>query len=168
MRLKIQAALALLLALSMLGCSAAVSQAPAAGDFSGVVVAVLDGDTVDVMRDGRAERIRLNEIDAPEKAQAFGQKAKQFTSQLAFNQTVTVRVATRDRYNRTVGEIILPDGRSLNRELVRAGFAWHYKKYSSDASLAQLEREARAARLGLWADPSPQAPWDFRREEKSR
>lgn len=131
--------------------------------FSGEVVAVLDGDTLDVMRDDRSERIRLHNVDAPEKAQAFGQRAKQFAADLVYGKTVTVCIADHDRYGRTVGDVILPDGRALNRELVASGFAWWYRRYSNDASFEQLETSARAAHRGLWADDAPKPPWDFRR-----
>ncbi len=118
------------------------------------VVGVSDGDTITVLRKGKGERIRLHGIDCPEKRQAFGNRAKQFTSKLVFGTTVTVQVVDRDRYGRTVAEVLLPDGRSLNRELVRAGFAWWYWRYTpDDETLAQLEREARGAKRGLWADP---------------
>ena len=122
----------------------------------------MDGDTIEVMHLGEAERIRLNGIDCPEKAQAFGQRAKQFTSDLAFGKVVTVKVMGHDRYGRTVGEVALPDGRNLNRELVKVGLAWWYQRYSNDATLGQLESEARATKRGLWSDPQPIPPWKFR------
>jgi endonuclease YncB( thermonuclease family) len=73
-----------------------------------------------------------------------------------------VRATGRDRNGRLLGEVVLPDGRSLNQELVRAGYAWWFRKYSRDGRLARLEEEARADRRGLWADQAPEAPWDFR------
>jgi endonuclease YncB( thermonuclease family) len=76
-------------------------------------------------------------------------------------------VSGHDRYLRTLGEVILPDGRSLNQELVRAGFAWWFRKYSRDLRLAHLEEEAREGRRGLWADPSPEAPWTYRSHHAS-
>ena len=102
---------------------AAVAATLLAEDFTGRVVAITDGDTIRVMHDGAAERIRLWGIECPESKQAFGTRAKQFTGELAFGQTVTVKVRDIDRYKRTVAGIILPDGRNLNREIVRAGFA---------------------------------------------
>ncbi len=119
-----------------------------AADFTGRVVGVSDGDTITVLHDGKGERIRLHGIDCPEKRQAFGNRAKQFTSKLVFGETVTVEVVDRDRYGRTVAEVLLPDGRSLNRELVRAGFAWMYRRYTNDQSLSDLEEEARVAGVG--------------------
>ena len=130
--------------------------------FTGKVVKISDGDTIQVMHQGKAEKIRLAGIDCPESKQPFGQAAKKFVLEIAAQKTVTVYVETTDRYGRTVGEVILPDGRSLNRELVRAGYAWWYRKYSSDATLGLLESEAQAARHGLWADSSPVPPWDWR------
>jgi endonuclease YncB( thermonuclease family) len=95
-----------------------------AADFSGKVVRISDGDTIRVMHNGVAERIRLWGIDSPESKQAFGTRAKQFTGDLAFGKIVAVHVRDVDHYGRTVAEIILQDGRNLNREIVRAGFAW--------------------------------------------
>lgn len=142
-------------------------QVASAASFSGQVVGISDGDTISVMHNGKAEKIRLNGIDCPESHQDFGQRAKQFTSDLAYNKTVTVEVSDHDKYGRTVGDVILPDGQNLNRELVSAGFAWWYKQYSHDQGLGELEAEARAAKRGLWQDPAPIAPWDFRRGKKT-
>ena len=114
------------------------------------------------MHNGKGERIRLHGIDCPEKRQAFGKRAKQLTSNLVFGKTVTVQVVDHDRYGRTVGVVLLPDGRSLNHELVRAGLAWMYRRYTNDRSLSDLEEEARVARRGLWADPHAVPPWEWR------
>lgn len=95
-----------------------------AADFTGKVVGVSDGDTTTVLHNGRGEHIRLHGIDYPDNHQTFGRKAKQFTSTLVFGKSVTVQAVHRDRYGRTVGEVFLEDGRSLNRELVKAGLAW--------------------------------------------
>jgi micrococcal nuclease len=85
-----------------------------------------------------------------------------------FSRIVTVREKGRDRFGRTLAEIALPDGRILNRELVANGFAWHYKRYSSDLGLARLEETARAQKRGLWVDAHPVAPWEFRRLETQK
>jgi endonuclease YncB( thermonuclease family) len=135
-----------------------------AQDFIGKVVGITDGDTIRVMHDGAAEKIRLWGIDCPESKQAFGTRAKQFTGDLAFGKVVNVRVRDTDRYHRTVAEIILPDGRNLNQELVRAGLAWWYQRYARHETILQdLEREARQARRGLWADKDPIPPWEWRK-----
>jgi micrococcal nuclease len=146
----------------------ALTVGPARADeFSGRVVGVTDGDTISVLRDQRAVTIRLEGIDAPEKSQAFGQRARQFAAAQAFGQTVTVHVSGRDRYGRLLADVILPDGRSLNQELVRAGYAWWFRKYSHDMRLARLEAEAREEHRGLWADPAPEAPWNYRSRRAS-
>ena len=136
--------------------------------FTGRVIGVTDGDTLTVLRAGRREVIRLNGIDAPEKGQAYGDRAKQFTAGLAFGQVVQVVVRDHDRYGRTVADVVLADGRSLSHEVVRAGYAWWFRRYSSDPRLAALEAEAQAARAGLWADRLPVPPWEWRRTMKAR
>ncbi len=137
-------------------------------DFSGEVVGVIDGDTIDVMHDGRSERIRLHGIDAPEKSQAFGKASKRAASGLAFGEDVTVQEHGRDRYGRTLGEVILPDDRSLNQEMVRSGHAWQYRKYSNDPTLERLERSARHSNRGLWQDGSAEPPWEYRKAKKTK
>lgn len=126
------------------------------------MIEIIDGDTIEVLENNRPIRIRLAEIDCPESRQDFGQQAKTFTSELAFDKDVKVLVKDIDRYGRTVAEIILPDGRSLNRELVSAGLAWWYQRYSSDQSIGQLQSQAKSAKLGLWSSDNPTPPWDFR------
>ena len=134
--------------------------------FTGKVVGVSDGDTLKVMHEGRAEKVRLADIDCPEKAQPYGQKAKQFASDLAFAQVVTVIVHGLDRYGRSIGEVTLADGRLLNRELVKAGLAWWYRRYSKDTSYEALESEAKADKRGLWRDSDPTPPWEWRRTKR--
>ncbi|MDR4470345.1 MAG: thermonuclease family protein [Nitrospira sp.] len=91
------------------------------------MIRILEDDTIEVLHNGKAERIHLNGIDCPEKQQAFGQKAKQFTSTLVFGKTVMVIPRDTDRYKRIVGDVFLPDGVNLSYELVRAGLAWWYR-----------------------------------------
>ncbi len=138
-----------------------------AEQFDGKCVRVLDGDTIEVLHDGRPERVRLNGIDCPEKSQAFGMRAKQFTADLVWGQNVTVSSSKTDRYGRTIGEVLLPDGRDVNAELVRSGYAWWYRKYSSDQHLGELERSARSERLGIWSGADPVPPWEFRHNKRS-
>lgn len=135
-----------------------------AQDFTGKVVGVSDGDTISVMHKGKAEKVRLNGIDCPESKQAFGQRAKQFTSALCLGDEVTVKGFGKDKYGRTIADVVLGDGRVLNQELLKAGFAWWYREYSKDKALAKLEREARAAKRGLWHDTASLAPWEYRRQ----
>lgn len=129
--------------------------------FLGPLVRVIDGDTVEVLREGRAERVRLVEIDAPERNQPYGRQAKAYVLRYV-GQEVRVEEAGRDRYGRVLGEVFLPGGESLNRRLVRDGMAWWYRRYSTDASLGALEAEARRWQRGLWRDPAPVPPWEFR------
>lgn len=138
----------------------------ASSSFTGKVVKITDGDTIQVMHNSVAEKIRLDGIDCPESSQAYGNKAKEFTKDFVASRVVTVEVKTKDKYGRTVGEVFRSDGMSLNQELVRAGYAWHYKKYSNDPILAELEEIAKFTNAGLWADPNPTAPWDWRKSKK--
>ncbi len=137
-----------------------------AHQFSGKVVAVADGDTISVMHDGKAEHVRLNGIDCPEKDQAFGDQAAKFTIGLVFGKEVTVRSFGPDKYGRTIGDVSLLDSTQVNRELVKAGLAWWYRKYSHDQTLAMFESEAQADKWGLWGDVNPMPPWEWRKLKK--
>ncbi len=137
-----------------------------AAEFTAKVIGVSDGDTITVLHDNRPEKLRLAEIDCPEKKQAFGNVAKQCTSRLAFGKMVEVNVTGHDRYDRSIAEVHLPDGGNLNRELVAQGLAWCYRKYSRNADLLALEAEAKSNHRGLWAAPDPIPPWEFRHPKK--
>jgi micrococcal nuclease len=132
------------------------------------LIAIADGDTLTVLHDKTPVKIRLQGIDAPEKAQPFGEKAKQFTSSLVFGKEVRVEVVTRDRYGRTVGRVYTVNPPAcLEDELVKAGLAWWYKQYApKDKKLGDLEADAKRAKRGLWADPSPTPPWEWRHGKK--
>ncbi len=135
--------------------------------FKGKVIGIKDGDTFEVLYDSIPERVRLAEIDCPEKSQAFGKNARQYASDLCFGKTVTVASdGKRDRYGRVVGTITTNEGINVNEELVKAGFAWHYKQYSKSKTLDGIEAQARDKKLGLWADKNPQAPWEWRKERR--
>jgi endonuclease YncB( thermonuclease family) len=141
--------------------------------------------TITVPRDKIQVRISLYGIDTPEKAQPFGPKAKQFTAKLVFGKHVRVEVVTPDHFGRTVAKVSYPSKmhrnpldrskahqvvtvyRSLQESLVQAGLAWWYQRYArNDTRLAELEREARRTKRGLWADAHPVPPWDWRRGER--
>ena len=127
--------------------------------FTGRVVGISDGDTLTLLRDRTEVKIHLHGIDCPETGQDFGSGAKAFTSEVAFGKVVTIQPAGRDRYGRTVAEVVLSAGRSLNRELVRSGLAWWYRKYAPrDSTLERLEHEAKEAKLGRWFQPNPIPP----------
>lgn len=127
-----------------------------------IVVSISDGDTLTILHDQQQVRIRLAEIDAPEKNQPFGMRSKQSLSDLCFRkQAEVIPNANKDRYGRTVARVRC-DGVDANAEQVRLGMAWVYTKYSHDPALPPLEQEAKAARRGLWADHSPAPPWEWR------
>lgn len=134
--------------------------------FDGKVVGVSDGDTIKVLKAGEQVKVRLASIDCPEKGQPYGQKAKKFTADLVAGKIVKVWETDRDRYGRIVGFVFV-GGVDVNRELLKAGYAWHYKKYSRDPELAKLEFQARADKRGLWAEPDPVPPWEWRRGKRS-
>jgi len=118
------------------------------------------------MHNGREEKIRLFGVDCPEKDQDFGTKAKRFTSTMVFGKTVEVEQVDRDHYGRTVGWVTV-DGKSLNKELLRAGLAWWYRSHARKyTELEELESEARQKRVGLWSHRDPMPPWKFRRDNR--
>ncbi len=140
---------------------------PARDYFSGRVVGVADGDTITVLVEQRGTKVRLYGVDSPEKKQAFGSRAKQFTSGLVFDRTVRVEVVSIDRYQRRVGVVIRNDGVNLNEALLENGWAWWYEQYAKkETRYAALEKKAREKRIGLWSDKAPQAPWEFRRHAR--
>ena len=135
-----------------------------ASDYTGKVVSVLDGDTIEVLNGHHAERIRLSGIDCPEKKQAFGKRAKQAASELVFGKKVAIQTHGKDHRKRTLGYVILSDGRNVNHTLVKDGWCWWYRKYApKDTVLEGLEKEARDAKKGLWVDPQPVPPWIYRK-----
>lgn len=136
--------------------------------YQGRIVGVADGDTITVLDgDNTQHKVRLSGIDAPEKAQAFGQRSKQSLSDLVYGRAVAVESSKRDRYGREVGKV-LADGLDVNLEQVKRGLAWHYKAYAREQlpadriTYSEAEQGARDARIGLWQDAGPVAPWDFR------
>jgi micrococcal nuclease len=137
-------------------------------NFTGLVVEVLDGDTIEALQRGKAVRIRLNGIDCPEKGQPYGKAAKQFTSEMTLGKPVTVAVKHLVQAGLLVADVILPDGSVLNQELVKAGSAWRSRKYGKSPVLAALEQAARKAKRGLWANPDPVPPWCYRKLKKGQ
>jgi micrococcal nuclease len=128
------------------------------------VVKVSDGDTITILTsDKKQVKIRLSGIDCPESKQDFGTKAKQFTASFCFAKNVRVEVVGQDRYNRSLGVVLLDNGQNLNKALLEAGLAWHYKYFDDSKELSQLEQSARANKIGLWSMKDPIAPWEFRK-----
>jgi micrococcal nuclease len=137
---------------------------PPAFSFTGLVVSVKDGDTIEVLSNGRPKRIRLHGIDCPEKRQAYGYRAKLATAVLTFGQAVTIRPHDKDRYGRIVAEVMLADETNVNHLLVKDGWCWWYRKYApGDTVLETLETDARQTKRGLWIDPNPVPPWIYRK-----
>jgi len=149
------------IAMALTGWALLLAQ-PAYADFTGKVVKVADGDTITVLRDREQIKIRLAGIDAPEKAQPFGNVARQSMSEMLFGREVRVVEQGRDRYGRTIGRVYQGDV-DVSAVQIKQGMAWVYRKYSKEAALYQLEDEAKQHRLGLWADTEPTPPWAWRR-----
>ena len=131
------------------------------------VIGIKDGDTVEVLYYQLPIIVRLEHIDAPEKKQAFGSVSKQKLAELAFGKTVTLvstgKKGNYDARGRIIAEIYLNEKTCLNKEMLKAGLAWHYKKYSLNLEYAKLELLARRNKVGLWSEKSPVAPWEYRK-----
>lgn len=141
---------------------------PSSSDLVGRVVKVSDGDTITVLDSSKTQhKIRLQGIDAPEKKQAFGNASRKFLAGLVANREVRVAWSKRDRYQRILGTVFV-DGKDANLEMLKAGMAWHYKKYDSTPAYAQAESEARAAKRGLWQDKNPTEPEQFRKAKRAK
>lgn len=125
------------------------------------VVSVADGDTLTLAVDGRRLKIRLANIDAPERGQAYGREARRSLAELCLRKDAQYRTQDIDQYGRTVATVNC-DGVDASRAQVERGMAWVPAHYNRDGSLASLQDAARWRRIGLWADPNPVPPWDFR------
>lgn len=140
--------------------------------LSGEVVGITDGDTITVLdAERKPHKIRLAGIDAPESSQPFGQRSKQSLSDLAYRQRAQVEWDKTDRYGRIIGKVLVGD-LDVCLEQIRRGLAWHYKKYEDEQPLedrqsyANAEEGARKAKVGLWGDPAPIPPWDWRKVKR--
>lgn len=135
---------------------------------TGRVVGVHDGDSITVLASGNEQlKVRLDGIDAPELKQQFSQSAKEALSSLVFGKTVSFERLKKDRYGRTIA-VVFVGQINVNLELVKQGFAWRYDKYSQDPVLLDAQNSAKASKKGLWADPSPMPPWDWRASKKKK
>lgn len=131
-------------------------------EIQGKVIRVLDGDTIEVLQDKKPVRIRLANIDAPEKKQAFGRWSANQLKALLAGQSVTVSYTQTDRYGRIIGHVFTTNGTDASRFMVQSGAAWVYERYNVDESLPALQREAQEQKRGLWADANPVPPWEWR------
>ncbi len=133
-----------------------------AASFQAVVVAVSSGDTLKVLRSGKVIKVHLEGIDCPDKGQDYAQQARRFTEDVAFGTQVAIRTQDESLSGHIVAEVFLLDGRSLNRELVKAGLAWWDIRTARDSKLGKIERQARKKKVGLWKAKRPVPPWEAR------
>lgn len=136
-----------------------------------LVVGVSDGDTLTgrcTLEGGQVEtvKIRLAEVDAPEKGQAFGERSKSHLAALCFGRRAQVSVDSTDRYGRSVAHVKC-EGRDAGQEQVKVGMAWVFDQYVRDSSLYRLQEAARQQRVGLWRDANPVSPWEWRRQRRA-
>lgn len=135
--------------------------------LTGKVTAITDGDTFKLLtKDSTLIKIRVANIDCPERKQPFSTKAKQFTSEAVFGQNVKLEYLKKDRYGRFICNVIYNDSLNLSHELIKQGLAWHYVKYSKDNKLQELEVNAKANKIGLWQDKNSIPPWEWRSNKK--
>mgnify|MGYP003350083178 CR=1 FL=1 len=126
------------------------------------MVGVNDGDTLTCLDESnQQQKVRLADIDAPELSQDFGKVSREALASMVFGKTVEVVDEGKDRYGRWIGHLSV-NGIDVNRQMVATGNAWHYAAYSHDDSLAAVQSQAQSQRIGLWAQPSPQPPWEYR------
>ncbi len=142
--------------------------------LEGKAIKIADGDTITLLQEsGDKVRIRLSDIDAPEKNQPYGSKSKEALASLVGNKTVVVKVITTDRYGRAVGRIFVKhpnpekgEWLDVNREMIVVGLAWFYSQYSQDQDLKALQQAAKTARKGLWQQKKTEPPWEYRQRKK--
>lgn len=146
----------------ILTSTALVSGSLYAAEIRGKVIHVIDGDTIDVLQDKIPVRIRLANIDAPEKKQAYGRWSANQLKGLVAAQPVTVTYTQTDRYGRIIGRVFTTNGTETSRFMVQSGAAWVYERYNTDKALPAMQREAQTQKRGLWADSNPVPPWKWR------
>lgn len=124
---------------------------------------IIDGDTIQVLNKGLLIDVHLADVDAPEEGQAYGLEARDFTWIMVHSMPVTVFVKEINQSGETVGKVVLMNTDAvLNKELIKAGFAWWDWKHSENMSYGDLEATAREFKVGLWKDEAPVPPWDFK------
>ena len=149
------------------------SGALCAAEIQGKVIRVLDGDTIEIKTLPAKIvvyevpiRVRLINIDAPEKKQPFGRWSTNQLKTLLAGQSVTVSYTQTDRYGRIIGRVFTTNGTDASRFMVQSGAAWVYERYNADESLPALQREAQEQKRGLWADSNPVPPWEWRHKNQ--
>lgn len=130
------------------------------------MIGISDGDTLTLLIDKQPIKVRLANIDAPEKAQPFGNRARQALSELAFGKEAACDRSGLDRYGRSIATCTVSH-QDVNAEMLRKGMAWVYRKYATNVpEYYPLEEDARTRKVGLWADRNPIPPWDWRKQQK--
>lgn len=161
--------IALIVALAMGTLDLEYPATSSKSSYTAKVIGIADGDTLVVRRRGRKEKLRLFGVDCPEKRQAFGMDASQFTRLATLDTNVTVVPVGQDRYGRVVAYLLLENGRNFNYLLVSEGCAWWFRRYAPhDFQFAAREILARLKGKGLWLEASPVPPWDFRKSISSK
>lgn len=134
--------------------------------ITGKVITVTDGDTIKILDEkNKVYKIRLNDIDAPEKKQAFGNKSKENLSKYIAGENVRVEYYKLDRYKRILGTVYFKD-KDINKQQIIDGYAWVYKKYSKNNEYINQERISKNHKRGLWKDEKPIEPWEYRKMKK--
>lgn len=135
---------------------------------TGTVISIADGDTFTLLTDEKEKmKIRLHGIDCPERRQDFGAVAKQKLSELAFGKQVIVEKLDIDRYKRIIGLVYTPEGECVNEVSLSTGLAWHYTRYDNNDAWTQIEKVARAKKIGIWSRPDAVAPWEWRQNKNA-
>lgn len=158
----------IMLVAGLLAGAAGATTYPAETELAGQVISIADGDTLTLLDSDHARiKVRLAEIDTPEKNQPYGQRAKQELARLTFKRPARITIIDMDRYGRVVARVNV-DGLDVNAEMVRRGAAWVYRRYLRRPELIALEAEARDSRTGLWALPEADRlpPWQWRQAER--
>jgi endonuclease YncB( thermonuclease family) len=133
------------------------------------VIGVTDGDNLTVIgSDNKQTLIRLHGLDCPELTQPFGEQAKEFASNLCFGKIIMYRMVGIDRFDRTIATVFLADSTEVNLEILKAGYAWYNSRYDKRQDYVDAEEEARRTGAGLWADPDPTPPWEWRRDMRKK
>lgn len=133
-----------------------------AAELHGKVIRIIDGDTLEVLQVNKTVRVRLVNIDAPEKKQSSGSWSTSHLKTLIAGQPVTVTYTQTDNYGRVLGRVVTESNIEVNRYMVQSGAAWVYDRYNTDRALVDLQRNAREQKLGLWAESNPVPPWVWR------
>jgi endonuclease YncB( thermonuclease family) len=137
--------------------------------LKGKAVSIADGDTFTLLVNGNEQvKIRIDGIDAPEKKQDFGNRAKEYLSGMIWGKELTVKVSKKDKYGRSIGKISTPEIKDVGLEMIKAGLAWQYRDYNKDESYAKAERLAREKKKGLWIYKNPTRPQDFRKDHRNK